>query len=193
MDVRRAERDRQGDAARIGEDVALGARLAAVGWIGSSLFTPLFAEMLALSTAARLQSMALACPNRSSRTWCRRSQTPACCQSRRRRQHTSSPSRSPSRRAASPGNAALEHKQDAAQRSAVGDRRPTTLRFRPLRRDQRRNQSPQLIGYKRCCHARVNTLPPRQFYILLGALALSKGLQAEAVMPTYWASWRISF
>ena len=87
VDVRRAEREREGDAARVGEDVALGARLAAVGWIGPCLFTPLFAGTLALSSAARLQSMALARPSRSRRTWCRRCQTPACCQSRRRRQH----------------------------------------------------------------------------------------------------------
>ena len=87
VDIRRTEREHEGYAAGIGEDVALGAWLAAVGWIGPRLFTPLFAGMLALSSAARLQSMALACPNRSSRTWCRRSQTPACCQSRRRRQH----------------------------------------------------------------------------------------------------------
>jgi hypothetical protein len=33
--------------------------------------------------------------------------------------------------------------------SAALDRRPATLRFRPLRR----NQSPQFIRYKRCCHA----------------------------------------
>ena len=87
VDGRRAERERKGDAARIGEDVALGARLAAVRRVGPSLFTPLFAGMLALSSAARLQSMALARPKRSSRTWCRRSQMPACRHSRRRRQH----------------------------------------------------------------------------------------------------------
>jgi hypothetical protein len=85
--VRRAEREREGDAVRVGEDVALCPWPAPVRRVGPGLFTPLFAGMLALSNAARLQSMALARPKRSSRTWCRRSQIPACCQSRKRRQH----------------------------------------------------------------------------------------------------------
>ena len=87
VDVRRAEREGKGDAVRVGEDVALGARLAPIRRIWPGLFAPLLAGTLALSSAARLQSMALARPRRSSRTWCRRSQTPARCQSRRRRQH----------------------------------------------------------------------------------------------------------
>jgi hypothetical protein len=41
----------------------------------------------ALSTQARLQSIALARPRRSSRTRCSRCQMPAACQSRSRRQH----------------------------------------------------------------------------------------------------------
>ena len=86
MDVRRAEREGKGDAARVGEDVALGPWPAPVRGAGPGLFAPLFAGTLALSRAARLQSMALARPRRSSRTWCRRCQMPACCQSRRRRQ-----------------------------------------------------------------------------------------------------------
>ena len=85
--VRRAEREREGDAARIGENVPLCPRPPAIRRIGAGLFAPLFAGTLALSSAARLQSMALARPRRSSRTWCRRCQTPARCQSRRRRQH----------------------------------------------------------------------------------------------------------
>ena len=87
VDVRRAEREGKGDAARVGEDVALCPRPASICRVRAGLFAPLFAGTLALSSAARLQSMALARPRRSSRTWCRRSQTPARCQSRRRRQH----------------------------------------------------------------------------------------------------------
>jgi hypothetical protein len=86
VDIRRAERERERDAARVGEDVALGPWPAPVRGAGPGLFAPLFAGTLALSRAARLQSMALARPRRSSRTWCRRCQMPACCQSRRRRQ-----------------------------------------------------------------------------------------------------------
>ena len=76
MDVRRAEREREGNAARVGENVPLCPRLAPVRRIGVGGFAPpLFARMLVLSSAARLQSMALTRPRRSSRTWCRRSQT----------------------------------------------------------------------------------------------------------------------
>jgi hypothetical protein len=87
VDIRRAEREGKGDAARVGEDVALCPRPAPIRRIWPGLFAPPFAGTIALSSAARLQSMALARPRRSSRTWCRRSQTPARCQSRRRRQH----------------------------------------------------------------------------------------------------------
>jgi hypothetical protein len=45
------------------------------------------AGTLALSTQARLQSIAPARPRRSSRTRCSFFQTPAACQSRSRRQH----------------------------------------------------------------------------------------------------------
>ena len=55
-------RDPQGerDAVSIDEDVALGARLAAIRRVRAGLLTPLFAGTLALSTAARSQLMALA-------------------------------------------------------------------------------------------------------------------------------------
>ena len=152
VDVRRAEREGKGDAARVGEDVALGPWPAPVRGAGPGLFAPLFAGTLALSRAARRQSMALARPRRSSRTWCRRCQMPACCQSRRRRQTAHPRAAAHLGRQHLPGNAALEHKQDARQRGAARDRRPATLRLRPLRRNQRRNQSPQFIRNKRCCH-----------------------------------------
>jgi hypothetical protein len=54
VDVRRAEREGKGDAAGVGEDVALCPRPAPVRWAGPGLFAPLFAGMLALSSAARL-------------------------------------------------------------------------------------------------------------------------------------------
>lgn len=70
----------------VDDDVALGARLAPVRRVRACADAPLFAGTLALSSAARLQSIALALPKRSSRTWCSFSQTPAACQSRSRRQ-----------------------------------------------------------------------------------------------------------
>jgi hypothetical protein len=60
MPVGRRNPQGEGDAIGIDEDVALGARFAAVRWVRPGLFAPLFAGTLALSTAARSQLMALA-------------------------------------------------------------------------------------------------------------------------------------
>jgi hypothetical protein len=84
--VRRAEGESERDAVRVGEDVALGAGLAAVGRVRARRLAPLLAANDALSSAARDQSTALARPSRSSRTRRSLAQIPACCQSRSRRQ-----------------------------------------------------------------------------------------------------------
>jgi hypothetical protein len=60
--------------------------LAPIRRIRADELPPLVAGILALSSAARLQSMRSASPSRSSSVWCSRSQTPAACQSRKRRQ-----------------------------------------------------------------------------------------------------------
>ena len=70
----------------IGQNVPFGARFGAIGRIGTNEVAPLLAGMLAQSRQARLQSMRPASPRRSSSVRCSASQTPACCQSRRRRQ-----------------------------------------------------------------------------------------------------------
>ena len=87
VDVCRAEPDGEWNALSIRNQVALGAGSAAIGWVGAGLLAPLLAGTDALSTQARLQSMAPARPRRSSRTRCSFFQTPAACQSRSRRQH----------------------------------------------------------------------------------------------------------
>ena len=87
VDVCRGEPHGKRDALGIGDQVALGAGSAAVGRVGAGLLAPLLAGTLALSTQARLQSMAPTRPKRSSRTQCSFPQTPAACQSRSRRQH----------------------------------------------------------------------------------------------------------
>jgi hypothetical protein len=84
--VGRAEPDGEWDALAVHNKVALAPRLAPVCWVRAGALSPLLAGTLALSRAARLQSMALAQPSRSSRTRCRPSHTPARCQSRSRRQ-----------------------------------------------------------------------------------------------------------
>lgn len=87
VDVCRAEADGERDALGVGNQVTLGPGAPAIGGIGAGLLAPLLAGTLALSTQARLQSIAPARPRRSSRTRWSLSQTPAACQSRNRRQH----------------------------------------------------------------------------------------------------------
>jgi hypothetical protein len=64
--------------------VMLRAEFSAVRGVRTGRRTPLFAGACAESTAARDQSIAPARWSRSSRRWCTRHQTPACCQSRKR-------------------------------------------------------------------------------------------------------------
>lgn len=84
--VRPGDEGREWRAASVRNNVALRARFAAIRGIRAGGLAPLFAGRLALSRQARAQSIWLACPNWSSRARCSRSQTPATCQSRRRRQ-----------------------------------------------------------------------------------------------------------
>ena len=69
------------------DHVVLGARPAAIDGRGTGLFAPPSARTCELSTTALDQSNAPASCSSSKSTWCRRSQTPASFQSRRRRQH----------------------------------------------------------------------------------------------------------
>ena len=62
------------------------ARCAAIRRMRPGRCAPFVARTLRLSRLARLQSIWSASPKRLSRVWCRRPQTPAACQSRRRRQ-----------------------------------------------------------------------------------------------------------
>ena len=81
-----AQGDAERRAAPVHNEVALCARLAAVRRIWPRRRSPLFAGTEALSNAARLQSSCPAPSRRSSKVRCRAAQTPACCQSRNRRQ-----------------------------------------------------------------------------------------------------------
>ncbi len=84
--VRAGQEGRQGNALAIGDQMPFRAWLAAIGGIRPDRLAPLFAGTLALSRLARSQSIRSASPSRSSSVWWSRSQTPAFCQSRRRRQ-----------------------------------------------------------------------------------------------------------
>jgi hypothetical protein len=90
VDIGRREPDREWDALPINQDVALRARFATIGRVGTNLLirtAPLFAGTIEPSRLARDQSTWSAPPNRSRSARCRRCHTPACCQSRKRRQH----------------------------------------------------------------------------------------------------------
>jgi hypothetical protein len=84
--VGRRQPDGQRDAAAVGEQVVLGAGLAAVCRVRAGQAAPRLARTLSESRLARDQSMRPSRPSSSSSSWCSRCQTPARCQSRRRRQ-----------------------------------------------------------------------------------------------------------
>ncbi len=82
-------RDHHGQRETIALDhqMALRARFAAIRRVGSAGFAPPGAGTLAESSEARDQSNRPASLSRWSKVWCKRSHTPAPCQSRNRRQH----------------------------------------------------------------------------------------------------------
>jgi hypothetical protein len=86
MAMRSRHQRRQRNAMRIGEDMMFTPTFPAIRRIGPRFFSPPTARRLRLSTTARVQSiLSASCSLARSRvcTWC---QTPAWCQSRKRRQ-----------------------------------------------------------------------------------------------------------
>ena len=86
MSVGARQPESERGAAPVRHHMALRARFAAIRRVRSGSAPPFFAGMLALSRQARSQSIWSASPSSSNKTWCRRSQTPASCQSCNRRQ-----------------------------------------------------------------------------------------------------------
>jgi hypothetical protein len=84
--VRGRQRQGEGDAPGIDQHVPLRAGLAAVGRVRAGELALPLAGKEALSSEQRDQSIAFAAPSRSSSTRWSRCQTPALCQSRKRRQ-----------------------------------------------------------------------------------------------------------
>lgn len=77
----------EGDAVRVGNQMALRARFAAIRRIRPGRWAPLFAGTMEASIAARVQSIWSASRSRASSSSCTACQTPASFQSRSRRQH----------------------------------------------------------------------------------------------------------
>jgi hypothetical protein len=86
VDVCRADHHTERDAPSVRNKVALRALLSFIRRILAGFRAPLLAGMEAESKQARSHSIWSASPRRSKSTWCRRSQTPASCHSRKRRQ-----------------------------------------------------------------------------------------------------------
>ena len=86
VDVRAGQEKPQRNAAPVRDQMALGAGSASIRRVRPGCRTPFFAAMDELSTQARLQSIRSASCSRRSNSRCRRSHTPAACQSRNRRQ-----------------------------------------------------------------------------------------------------------
>jgi len=87
VDVGRGYLRDERDAARIGNEVVLGARLAAIGWVRSSFFPPRTARTDALSTTVHRWSRRPRRRSSASSASCNRCQTPVRCHRTRRRQH----------------------------------------------------------------------------------------------------------
>ena len=86
MHVSRRQLDTQRQSLGIGAKMMFAARFAAVGRVGPRLKPPKTARTLLESTTARDQSIRSAACNRRSSSWWSFFQTPAFCQSRKRRQ-----------------------------------------------------------------------------------------------------------
>lgn len=141
-----------------------GAPLSAIRWVRAGVI-PLFAAgMFWASTAARLQSSWSASPRRSSRTSWRRLQTPASFQGLVPVAQTTPASHAT---AASqflgqhlPGDAALEHEQDAGEGGSVRYAGSAAARLGWFRRQQGLDEVPEFVGYKRFCHVDFNFSHP---------------------------------
>lgn len=86
VDVGSCQKESERNAPAIGDQVTLGSRFASIGRVRAGRLAPFLAAMDELSMQARLQSIRSASRRCRSNSRCRRSHTPAVCQSRSRRQ-----------------------------------------------------------------------------------------------------------
>jgi hypothetical protein len=87
VDVRGGHLRDERDAARIGDEVVLGALLAAIGWVRSSFFPPRTARTEPLSMTVQRWSSRPRRRSSASSVSCSRCQTPVRCHRTNRRQH----------------------------------------------------------------------------------------------------------
>ena len=87
VDVRGRDMRHQRHPARIGHDVVFGPRLAAIGWVRSSSFSPRIARPTRCPPPSSAGSSRPRRRSSARRVSCKRRQTPARCYSTKRRQH----------------------------------------------------------------------------------------------------------
>ena len=134
---------RQWHAVAVHHDVTLCAQLAAIRRILAGLVAPPGAGTLALSSDARVQSIRPASCSRCSRRRCRRLHTPACCQSRKRRQQVMPLPQPSSWGSISHGMPVFKTKTMPVKCGAIGDAAwTTTLGLGWLGRQQGRDDRP---------------------------------------------------
>src|SRR5215217_2161097 len=189
VDVGGREQDRQGDALPVHHQVALGARLAAVGRVRAGggparlggqarrvqgapapVDRPGAAEPVEQGLVERPPDagpLPVAQPPPA---------THPAAAAHLPRQHL-------------PGDAALEHEQDAGQRRAILDRRTAALRARPMGREQGAEEGPERVGNEGCRHAPAGGNPTTSLLPSEGSVRPSNCLAAER----YWdqARWAV--
>jgi hypothetical protein len=140
-------------APAIDHNVALRARFAAIRGVGPGLRPPFWAGMLAESMPARLPSIWAAAPRRSNRARWRRCQTPAACQSHRRRQQVIPEPQPSSRGSISQGMPDFKTNTRSVRQARAGMRGRPPLGFGRLRRQQRGDGFPELVRDQWLAHA----------------------------------------
>ncbi len=150
--VRSSQQRGERATAALDHTMALRPRFAAIRGIRTDEVAPLLAGMLAASNEARLQSIWSASPRRSSSLRCSRSQTPASCQSRKRRQQVTPEPQPISRGSISHGMPDLRTKMMPLKqaRSETRGRPPRGLGW--LGGEQGFDECPQLVADKRFGH-----------------------------------------
>ncbi len=152
VDIGAGQQEGERNPATVGEEVTLAAGAPSVRRVGAGRRTPLLAAMEALSMQARLQSIRPASRNRRSNSRCRRSHTPATCQSRSRRQQVTPEPQFISRGSISHGMPVRRTNRMPVRAARAGTGGASPLRLAPFGRQQRREDGPEFVGHQRGGH-----------------------------------------
>ena len=144
------------EAVPVRDQVAFRAEPSSIGRVWTRLVAPLLAARDALSMQARLQSIRLAARSRRSNSRCNPSQTPASCQSRRRRQQVM-----PDRHPISSGSISHWIPVRSTNRIPVSAARSDTRGLPPRGRGGTTGSSGSMIDH-RASETRGDVIPPHE-------------------------------